>query len=322
VENLLRSDSLILITSRDRHLFESRPETILYEMKRMNKNHARELFCSHAFHRRRAVRGFENLVECFLSACAGLPLWLIVFGKLFSVIFESYEWQSEPHKLSRGFYKEIKSRLQNTIAGFYIGYPGNTAVQILWNALRWNSEQGVQTLEYRSFIEVEHGQTLPLSMHDLLQDLGRYVAAADQNVPWRLWNLLDTNPSVLRGHFGGIFEENEWDFEQRNLSKVPNKEMKLKFQISYDVLDRDEKTVVLSEDAQDAFLDICSFFRGWEWETVASIVGEEVLLTLAQRDLVARVFGVVKVCEMAVESSSNVSKTPPSHNHRGPVFCS
>ena len=98
--------------------------------------------------------------------------------------------------------------------------------------------------------------------------------------------------------------------------------MKLKFQISYDVLDRDEKTVVLSEDAQDAFLDICSFFRGWEWETVASIVGEEVLLTLTQRDLVARVFGVVKVCEMAVESSSKVSKTPPSHNHRGPVFCS
>lgn len=127
---------------------------------------------------------------------------------------------------------------------------------------------------------------------------------------------------VLRGHFGGIFEEKEWDFEQQNLSKVPNKEMKLKFQISYDVLDRDEKTVVLSEDAEDAFLDICSFFRGWEWETVASIVREEVLLTLAQRDLVARVFGVVKVCEMAVESSSKVSKTPPSHNHRGPVFCS
>lgn len=44
----------------------------------------------------------------------------------------------------------------------------------------------------------------------------------------------------------------------------------------------------LPEECKDAFLDICSFFKGWECETVANIVGESALDMLEKRALVSR----------------------------------
>ncbi|XP_059065062.1 disease resistance protein RUN1 isoform X1 [Cryptomeria japonica] len=44
----------------------------------------------------------------------------------------------------------------------------------------------------------------------------------------------------------------------------------------------------LTPSAQEAFLDICSFFYGWEWNEVACIVGEEELDCLVEGALVKR----------------------------------
>ncbi|GLJ51993.1 hypothetical protein SUGI_1105170 [Cryptomeria japonica] len=41
-------------------------------------------------------------------------------------------------------------------------------------------------------------------------------------------------------------------------------------------------------EARDAFLDICSYFQGWEWNVVSAIVGENRLETLHKRMLVSR----------------------------------
>ncbi|KAH9290165.1 hypothetical protein KI387_034282 [Taxus chinensis] len=45
----------------------------------------------------------------------------------------------------------------------------------------------------------------------------------------------------------------------------------------------------LQPSAQEAFLDICSFFFGWEWEEVACIVGEEELESLEEGALLKRI---------------------------------
>ncbi|KAH9290164.1 hypothetical protein KI387_034281 [Taxus chinensis] len=44
-----------------------------------------------------------------------------------------------------------------------------------------------------------------------------------------------------------------------------------------------------NQGAQEAFLDICSFFFGWEWEEVACIVGEEELESLEEGALLKRI---------------------------------
>jgi hypothetical protein len=57
------SGSLILLTSRDKDLLRrSSPKTVLYDVKPLNRKHAQELFCRHAFLLPEPVQGFEDLV--------------------------------------------------------------------------------------------------------------------------------------------------------------------------------------------------------------------------------------------------------------------
>jgi hypothetical protein len=44
----------------------------------------------------------------------------------------------------------------------------------------------------------------------------------------------------------------------------------------------------LPQDCKDPFLDICSYFKGWDWDTVENIVGEDELNMLESRALVTR----------------------------------
>lgn len=74
--------SLILITSRDKDLLEVDGEhKFLYEVKPLNREHARQLFCYHAFHRRDPFPGSEVFVDGILNMCSGWPFALEVWGK-------------------------------------------------------------------------------------------------------------------------------------------------------------------------------------------------------------------------------------------------
>jgi len=44
----------------------------------------------------------------------------------------------------------------------------------------------------------------------------------------------------------------------------------------------------LPDECREPFLDICCFFKGWEWETVANIVGKSQLQMLEKRALVSK----------------------------------
>jgi hypothetical protein len=64
----------------------------------------------------------------------------------------------------------------------------------------------------------------------------------------------------------------------------------------------------LPEVLKDPFLDICSFFKGWDWDTVADIVGEFELDMLESRALVTRgTNGVVSVHDVIL--SMGLQKT-------------
>lgn len=85
VKDVLRFDSLVLVTSRDREVLRKSgvEESSIYKLKGLSTKHSRELFCSYAFCKPYPLQGFEALVNEFIEACQGLPLSLKVFGALF-----------------------------------------------------------------------------------------------------------------------------------------------------------------------------------------------------------------------------------------------
>jgi hypothetical protein len=84
VTDAVGSRSLILITSRDQDLLRrSSPKTVVYNVKPLQRDHAQELFCRHAFGQSEPCEGFECLVEEVLKICSGLPLSLQVLSGQF-----------------------------------------------------------------------------------------------------------------------------------------------------------------------------------------------------------------------------------------------
>jgi len=95
---------------------------------------------------------------------------------------------------------------------------------------------------------------------------------------------------LITPFFSSVYRENEdrWESEIDNLSRIPNHDIQGKLLISYHALD---------DELKRAFLDIACFFIGIEKEYVAKVLGarcrynpEVVLETLRERSLI-QVFG-------------------------------
>lgn len=83
-KNVLRSGSIILVTSRSKDLLKTLGIEVssIYNLTGLDREQSQELFCLHAFHKRLPVLGFEAVVTQFLSVCEGLPLSLKLLGAL------------------------------------------------------------------------------------------------------------------------------------------------------------------------------------------------------------------------------------------------
>jgi hypothetical protein len=107
------SGSLILITSRDKDLLRrSSAKTVVYDVKTLDKRHARELFCRHSFSQSKPSEELEDLVEEFLKICGGLPLSLKVLGGLFVGRCDKEYWKWQLEKLSTALPYEIINSLK------------------------------------------------------------------------------------------------------------------------------------------------------------------------------------------------------------------
>jgi len=102
IRDILNPDSLILATSRDKHVLTSSgvSESSIYNLKGLNGQHSEELFCSYAFFQPFPSPEFANLAGRFIRACDGLPLSLKVFGALVSGQNESY-WEGILNELDK-----------------------------------------------------------------------------------------------------------------------------------------------------------------------------------------------------------------------------
>ncbi|GLJ10178.1 hypothetical protein SUGI_0123490 [Cryptomeria japonica] len=194
----LGSQSMVIVTTRELGVLISWGLSCIYNMPGLDKPHAEQLFCWHAFLQPSPPAEFKTLVEDFLKACNGLPLSLKVFGaQLYGRRSKDY-WKSQLHKILRILPGEIKQRLQVSydaldeeekemfldVACFLIGEKKSTAIAV-WDGSGWSGLYGLETLVNKCLLELVEGDER-IRMHDQLRDMGREIATIHS--PCRLWS--------------------------------------------------------------------------------------------------------------------------------------
>ncbi|XP_059070110.1 disease resistance protein Roq1-like isoform X1 [Cryptomeria japonica] len=205
--DLLSPGSLVIVTTRDQGVLISAEISICYPMKTMSKDHAKELFCSHAFGGKAPTFPCEQLIERFVKFCGGLPLSLKVLGTHVCGRDENY-WNLELEKVEYIQPNDVMQSLKISfdglgleekqifmdIACFFNAKLKDMAITI-WKASQWRTaEHAVQRLIEKCLVEVEEKESYTFRwvkgdvfrMHDHLRDLGRQMAD-EKAVPPRLW---------------------------------------------------------------------------------------------------------------------------------------
>ncbi|XP_057846636.1 disease resistance protein Roq1 isoform X2 [Cryptomeria japonica] len=196
------NNSLVIVTTRDVGVLIRAGITFGYNLKGMNRNDARALFCSHALGQPRPAPGYEDMVETFIDISGGLPLSLEVLGTHVHGRTQDY-WQLEFNKASKVLPQDIKKRLKISfdaldseekqifmdVACFFIGKSKRMAIQV-WNGSGWSGQHGLETLKNKCLVEeiIDYSDQdcILLRMHDHLRDLGREMAN-ELTFPLRLW---------------------------------------------------------------------------------------------------------------------------------------
>eukprot|EP01018_Ginkgo_biloba_P026599 Gb_16703 [translate_table: standard] len=220
VSDVLGSDSLIIITSRDKGVLTNSGISAIYELKGLQQTHAQELFCWHAFLLPCPMKGFEDLVEKFSNKCSGLPLSLKVIGSLLYGHRDLIFWNGKLQKISKVLPSDIKNTLTVSydaldmekkqmfldIACFFVGEEKNMVLRI-WEGSDWNAYDSLQTLKQRCLVEfsrenegyaTEGEDNILIKMHDQLADLGKNIVDdLSHNHPslsrrlWRTGDVMD-----------------------------------------------------------------------------------------------------------------------------------
>ncbi|KAH9292706.1 hypothetical protein KI387_042107, partial [Taxus chinensis] len=101
-KDILGRGSLVIVTTTDKKVLQSRDISSIYEMKKLDPLHAKQRFCLHAFSKPSPPEGFEDFVQKMLNICNGLPLSIKIFGEqLYGNSSKDY-WESQLHKLDSG----------------------------------------------------------------------------------------------------------------------------------------------------------------------------------------------------------------------------
>ena len=180
------SGSRIIITTRDKHFLDVLQRdwhVMYYEVKKLNKHEAHELFCLHAFGRHKSKEDYSELVDQFVHYAKGLPLALKIIGvDLYGRT--KREWKSALEKYKRipkGDIQEILKisydKLDETQQEFFLdiacslkGYHMDIVMDILTSMNFYDPYYDIKSLIDKCLIIVTRDNNL--SMHDLIQQMG------------------------------------------------------------------------------------------------------------------------------------------------------
>ncbi|ESR55138.1 hypothetical protein CICLE_v10019142mg [Citrus x clementina] len=196
--------SRIIITTRNKQVLRNWGVRKIYEMKALEYHHAIELFSRHAFKQNHPDVGYEELSSKVMKYAQGVPLALKVLG-CFLHKREKEVWESAIDKLQRILHPSILEVLKISydslddkeknifldVACFFQGEDVDLVMKF-FNASGFNPEIGMSVLVDKSLIAIDSYNKI--TMHDLLQELGREIVRQESTNPEnrsRLWHHQD-----------------------------------------------------------------------------------------------------------------------------------
>ncbi|GLJ33626.1 hypothetical protein SUGI_0675960 [Cryptomeria japonica] len=211
-------NSLVIVTTRDVGVLINAGITVGYNLKGMDANDAKELFCFHAFSQSYPSSGYEELVDSFVHVCGGLPLSLQVLGRHVHGQDQKF-WELELKKATKTLPQDIHKRLRISIetldneekqifmdvACFFIGELKKDAIRV-WEGSGWSAQHALRKLKNKCLVEEIEDQkfrgsreeNFELRMHDHLRDLGREMAD-ELSHPRRLWRSQHLQSLISKG---------------------------------------------------------------------------------------------------------------------------
>ncbi|ESR55136.1 hypothetical protein CICLE_v10023372mg, partial [Citrus x clementina] len=197
--------SRIIITTRNKQVLRNWGVSKIYEMGALEYHHALELFSRHAFKRNHPDVDYEKLSSKVMKYAQGVPLAIKVLG-CFLYKREKEVWESAINKLQSILHRSILEVLKISydglddkeknifldVACFFQG-EGINLVMKFFNASGFYPEIGISVLVDKSLIAIDSYSKI--TMHDLLQELGREIVRQESINPEncsRLWHHEDT----------------------------------------------------------------------------------------------------------------------------------
>lgn len=126
---VLHPNSLIVLITRNQNIFSGLKDISIYEMRGLDPEQSKNLFCWYAFHQACPFKGCEKIVEDFLDGSTGLVLSLKVLG---AFIFgnNSRNWKDKVDNISKLLPSGIPRWILFDIACVILGEDRNTSIQI------------------------------------------------------------------------------------------------------------------------------------------------------------------------------------------------
>ena len=201
--------SVIIITTRDKHVLAQYGVNLLYEIENLKDNEAIELFSWWAFKQNLPPEDYRDLSYSIIGYATGLPLALKVLGSFF-IDKTIPQWKEALRKLRKIPNMEIQNVLKISydglddiekaifldIACFLKGEDKDFVSRILDNAY---AESGISVLQNKCLLSVSQNK---LDMHDLIQQMAHEIVRQEcpkEPGKWsRLWDPEDIHRILSR----------------------------------------------------------------------------------------------------------------------------
>ena len=203
----------VIITTRDEHVIATLPQGCrTYKVEELGAHEALELFSQHAFHKSKPPQDYSDLAYRVMDYTKGLPLALTIIGSdLYGRTKDAWKaainkYEKIPRadileilKVSYDGLEESEKDIFLDISCFFRGWFKDYVVNIL-DACELFPDHGIPRLVNKCLINEEQNGTL--SMHDLLQQMGREIVRRDSPIILRersrLWDHKDALDVLVR----------------------------------------------------------------------------------------------------------------------------
>ncbi|CAN7059442.1 unnamed protein product [Brassica rapa subsp. trilocularis] len=187
--------SRIIVTTEDKHILKAHGIQDVYHVGFPSSEEALEILCLSAFKQRYVQDDFENVANRVASLCGRLPLGLCVVGS--SLRGESKEeWELQLSRIENNLDRKIEDilrvgydRLSKKdkalflhIACIFINRSVDDVTSMLADS-NMDVKNGLKTLAIKSLVQIHNFFPPHITMHSLLQLLGRQVVHEQSNEP-------------------------------------------------------------------------------------------------------------------------------------------